>query len=119
MNEDLIASLHPPRLPEAFATLGAMDLLAAFGIGLLLAVLILSLAGPLLQRRPRRIGLSAQIAETKSLPPQDRLLALTRLLSTRGGAIPDEMKDLLYRGAPPPSDSELAAVEALIRRGRR
>lgn len=119
MNEDLVASLHPPRLPEAFATLGAMDILAAFGIGLLLAVLILSLTAPLLQRRPRRIGLSAQIAEARALPPQDRLLALTRLLSARGGAIPEEMKPLLYRGTPPPSDRELAAVEALIRRGRR
>src|SRR5690606_12744710 len=115
MKEDLIKALHPPRLPEAYATLGALDLLAAFGIGLLLAALILTLIAPLLQRRPRNPSLSARIEKTRGLPPSERLLALARLLSARGGAIPDEMKPLLYRGSPPPSDSELAAVETLVR----
>src|SRR5690606_28999977 len=111
MKEDLIKALHPPRLPEAYATLGAMDLLAAFGIGLLLAALVLTLIAPLLQRRPRRVSLSARIESARALPPADRLLALTRLLASRGGAIPEELRPLLYRGSPPPSDSELAAVE--------
>ena len=34
---EIVAQLHPPRLPEAFAALHWGDVLAGFGLGLLLA----------------------------------------------------------------------------------
>ncbi len=114
MTPDVVEALHPPRLPEAFAAMGWGDLLAAFGLGLLLAAAVLSLAAPLLQRRAPRPRLSARIAAAASLPPQDRLLALARLLAERGGTLPEDLRAGLYR----PEGADPARIEALILRGR-
>ncbi len=115
MTPDVVEALHPPRLPEAFAAMGWGDLLAAFGLGLLLAVLVLTLAAPLLQRRPPKPRLSARIAAAAALPPQDRLLALAQLLAERGGTLPEDLRAGLYA----PGGADPAKIEALILRGRR
>lgn len=115
MTPEVVEALHPPRLPEGFAALGWADLLAAFGVGLLLAALVLTVAAPLLQRRPPRPRLSARIAAAAALPPQDRLLALARLLAERGGTLPEDLRAGLYA----PGSAEPAKIEELILRGRR
>ena len=107
--------LHPPRLPESFVAPHWGDFLAAFGLGLLLAAIILMLAGPVLQRRPRPPGLKARIAAAESLPGSERLLALTRLLIERGGTLPEDQRQALYRGQP----GDPARIEALILQTRR
>lgn len=114
MSADLALRLHPPRLPEAFAALGWDDALAAFGIGLLLAALILTLAGPALRRRESPPSLARRFAEAAALPPEERLLALVRLLESRGGRLSEAERAALYAGAP----LDPAALEARIRAGR-
>ena len=70
----IVAALHPPRLPAAFIATGWQDLLAAFGLGLLLAALAFALLAPLLRPRVRRESLATRIARLDALPPGDRLL---------------------------------------------
>ncbi|WP_225029485.1 hypothetical protein [Xinfangfangia pollutisoli] len=113
---DLIAALHAPRLPEGFTALGWDDLLAAAGLGLVLAALVLALLGPILRPRPRRLRPAERIAATAALPPADRLLALARLLQDLGGQLPDDQRAALYAGLP----GDPARIEALIlQAGRR
>ncbi len=111
----LVAQLHPPRLPEAFAALGWEDVLAAIGLGFVLAALLLTIFGPLLRPRPRAPRPAALIARAARLPPQERLLALARLLSECGGTLPEDQRAALYAGLP----GDPARIEALIRRARR
>lgn len=115
MNPELVSSLHPPRLPTAFASLGFNDFLAIFGIGLLLAVLILIIFKPLLQKRVHLPGMQSRIAAAATLPPQERLLELARLLRERGGTLPDDQRRALYAGEA--GDPE--RIEALIRQTKR
>lgn len=115
MTPAIVADLHPPRLPEAFAALGWPDLLAAFGFGLMLAALIVTLAAPLLRRRPRRVTPRARITAAAGLPPEERLLALTRILQDRGVTLPDDLRAALYSGR----GGDPARIEALILAGRR
>lgn len=110
MTPDIVASLHPPRLPEAFTTPGWDDMLAAFGFGLILAALVLIVIAPMLRQRTPRPPLSARIAAAEALPAEERLLALTRLLSERGGALPADQRDALYAGG----GGDPARVTALI-----
>lgn len=110
MSPDLLASLHPPRLPESFAAAGWDDFLAAFGLGLLLAALVVALAMPALRRRPRRPRVAERIAAAAKLPAPERLLALSRLLAERGGALPADQRAALYRG----EGGDPARIEALI-----
>ena len=110
----IVAQLHPPRLPEAFAALHWGDVLAGFGLGLLLAWGLLILLGPMLRRRPRAIRLPERVAATRGLPAQDRLLALARILSETGGTLPAEQRAALYSGTADPE-----ALERLILRGAR
>jgi hypothetical protein len=116
MTPDIVAELHPPRLPAAFSALGWADLLAAFGVGLVLAALVLMLAGPLLRRRDRPVPLARRIKEAARLPAPERLLALARLLGEAGGSLPEDQRAALYSGAV----GDPARIEALILdRGRR
>lgn len=115
MTPAIVANLHPPRLPEAFAALGWPELLAGVGIGLMLAALIVTLAAPALRRRPRRITPRARIAAAALLPPEERLLALTHLLHDRGGTLPEDQRAALYSG----QGGDPARIEALILAGRR
>lgn len=107
---DIVTQLHPARLPESFTALGWPDLLAGFGIGLVMAALILTLIRPALRQRPRRVRLPERIAATRNLPAPDRLLALTAILTELGGHLPDDQRDALYSGG----GGDPKRVEALI-----
>jgi hypothetical protein len=113
MTPGIVADLNPPRLPAEFIATGWPDLVAAFGVGLLLAALAAVLISPLLKPRPRRQRLAARLAELRSLPPEDRLLGQLRLLQTSGTPLPETMRRALYGRTPP--DPE--ALEGLVRRG--
>jgi hypothetical protein len=116
MIPEIVADLHPPRLPAAFIAGGWADLLAAFGVGLVLAALAAALIGPLLKPRPRRQRVGDRLAQLRSLPPGDRLLGQLQLLQTTGTPLPEPMRAALYGRTPP--DPE--ALEDLVRRrGRR
>ena len=108
--DEMVAALHAPRLPEGFTALGWDDLLAAAGLGLLLAAALLVLLGPILRPRPRRLRPAARIAATAGLPPAERLLALARLLHETGGQLPEDQRAALYAGQP----GDPARVDALI-----
>ena len=114
MTPDIVSNLHPPRLPEAFAAQGWDDLLAAFGLGLLLAALVLAIAMPALRRRPRPLRIRERIALAARLPGPERLLALAQLLAERGGELPEDQRQALYRG----QAGDPARIEALILRQR-
>ena len=75
MTPPIVAELHPPRLPAAFIATGWPDLLAAFGLGLLLAAVACLLVAPLLKPRPRRAEHRRPARPAASLPPAERLLA--------------------------------------------
>lgn len=114
MSADIVAELHPPRLPAAFIDTGWQDLLAAFGLGLLLAALAFVLLAPLLKPRPRRESVAARLARLAALPAEERLLGQLRLAAETGTALPDDLRAALYGPAPP----DPARLDALIR-GRR
>ncbi|TCK29012.1 hypothetical protein EV667_3030 [Ancylobacter aquaticus] len=104
---ELIAALPEGRLPPALMQVNATDLLALFGAGLLLAALLALLAAPFLARRPSRRAL---IRATRGMPPQERVLAIGRLL----GHLPEELRALAYGGGPPlaPEAIERIALKA-------
>ena len=107
---DLAATLHPARLPEAFAALGRDDLLAAFGIGLVLAALGLTLAAPVLRPRSRRPSWQARCAALADLPDAEAQVESLRLLAETGADLPPETRAALYAGQLDP-----AALAALLR----
>lgn len=110
---DVLRDLHPPRLPEDFAALVWPEVLAGFGLGLLLALVIFAIVRPVLTRRPApKIG--PHLLRLRALPPEECLLAQARLLSSLGGALPAELHAALY--APTPPSAEVTArIEPLIR----
>lgn len=112
MTAEILAQLHPPRLPETFAAPGWDDFLAAAGVGLLLAALLLTLAAPALRRRARVPSLRQRAAAVAHLPPAERALALTRLLAQTGGTMPADLRQGLYAGTVDP-----LAIERLILAG--
>lgn len=108
--EDLLAHLSPPRLPLEMAALGWPEMLALAGLGLMAGLIAALLLRPVLGRKPSRRGL---IQATRGLPPQDRILAIARIL----GRLPDPLRAAAYGAAPAPDD---AAIErAALRRTRR
>ncbi len=114
MTPPIVAELHPPRLPAAFIATGWPDLLAAFGLGLLLAALALLLLAPLLRPRPRRETVARRLARAGALPPDQRLLAQLRLLAETDTPLPPDLRASLYTATPP----DPATLDTLIRRGR-
>ncbi len=112
MTPETLADLHPPRLPADFIATGWADLLAAFGLGLLLAALAAALIRPMLRPRRRRESVAARLARLGSLPPEERLLGQLRLVEETGAALPPEIRAALYRRTPP----DPAALDDLIRR---
>lgn len=114
MSADLVPRLHPPRLPPDFTQMGWADLLAGFGLGLILAALLIWIALPFLRKRRRPPTLAQQLREIRTLPPPDRLLALTRLLARRKGQLPDDLRHALYATPSAPPQEIADRVEALI-----
>lgn len=106
---ELIAALPPGRLPPELTQLHAADYALLFGAGLLLAALASLLAVPLLERRPSRRAL---IRATREMPPQERSLAIARIL----GRLPTGLRATAY-GAAPPLDSD--AMERIALKARR
>jgi hypothetical protein len=115
MTPEIVADLHPPRLPADFIAPGWPDVLAAFGLGLLLAALAAAIAAPLLRPRPRRESVAARLAVAAALPPDARQIAQLRLIAETGAALPPELSAALYTRTPP----EPEALDAVIRRRRR
>jgi len=114
MTPDILAELHPPRLPASVVATHWADLLAAFGLGLLLAALAVALLAPLLRPRPRRESVAARLARARTLPPGDRLIAQLALLRETGTPLPADLQAALYTATPP----DPAALDALIDRRR-
>jgi hypothetical protein len=115
MTAGIVADLHPPRLPADFVATGWADLLAAFGLGLLLAALAAALIGPMLRPRRRRESVAARLARFGRLPPEERLLGQLRLVEETGTTLPSEIRAALYRRTPP----DPVALDAVIHgRGR-
>lgn len=111
---DLFQALHPARLPETFARLSWTDVVSAFGFGLLLAALILTLLQPVLRRRLRPVGWRRQMRAAVDLPRDERLLVLRQLMQQRGLPLTAELRAALYRG-----DLQPEALEAVLRHPRR
>lgn len=111
MTPDVVADLHPPRLPAAFIDTGWQDLLAAFGLGLVLAALAFALLAPLLKPRPRRESVATRLDRLAALPPGDRLVGQLRLAAETGTALPGDVRAALYGPTPP----DPARLDALIR----
>ncbi len=114
MTPVIVTELHPPRLPAQVVATHWTDLLAAFGLGLLLAALAAALIAPLLKPRPRRESVARRLERARALPPDDRLLAQLRLLAETGAPLPPDLRARLYTAAPP----DPAALDDLIRRRR-
>ncbi len=108
--DDLLEQLNPPRLPLDMAVLGWREILALVGIGILAGLLAALVLRPLMGRRPSR---RARILATRGMPPQDRILAVARIL----GRLPDPLRPAAYGAAPAPDDD--AITRAALRRVRR
>lgn len=113
---DPLRDLHPPRLPVAFASFGWSEALVAFGLGLLLALLLFELVRPAFVRRPG-FDLEAELARLAGLPPAERMLGQLRLLRRLDAPLPEETRAHLYRPGEAPPDLA-PAVRAAARRGR-
>lgn len=108
--DELVAALPPGRLPPELIQIAPADLLLCFGLGLIVAALLLTLARPFLDRRP---SLRARIRDTRGLPGPERLLAIARIL----GHLPDGLRQAAYRGTHlPDAEVERAALKARPRR---
>jgi|GEM_PF-824516 len=108
---ELIAALPEGRLPPELMALGPSDLLALFGLGLAASALLSLLLAPFLARRPSR---KVRIRATRTLPPEERLLAIGRIL----GHLPEELRPSAYGREAPPPDRTIERI-ALRSRGAR
>jgi len=106
---DLLARLHPIRLPAATVAGLAAEALAALALGLALAALVLRLVA---RRAPsRREAAMAALQAARALPPQARLAAQIALLrdaapggdwaAVLGAAQAAPLRAALYCAAPP------------------
>lgn len=110
----IVAELHPPRLPAVAVATHWNDVLAAFGLGLLLAALLAAVLAPLLRPRVRRETVAKRLDHARTLPPGERLVAQLTVLREKGVPLPPDLHAALY--TPEPPDPE--RLEALAR-GRR
>ncbi|WP_134682131.1 hypothetical protein [Paracoccus ravus] len=108
-HDELIAALAPSRLPGGVTDPGWREFLGLFGLGLLLGLGIALLLAPLMRRRLSR---RARIRATRGMPPQERLLAVARIL----GGLPEALRPSAYGAAPPPA---MATLERIANRHRR
>lgn len=113
---ELVARLRPIRLPEDFATFGPSDALAAFSLGVVLALAALALMRPLLARRTDPLARArAEIARLSRLPTGERAYRLALLLDrfdpARRTPRPANLGATLYR---PEADADLADLETAV-----
>ncbi len=105
--DELINALGPGRLSSELTQLGLTELSALAGLGMLTALILMLVVRPFLIHRPSRTML---IRGTRGLPPQERILAIARIL----GYLPESLRKAAYGAQPPPSDAE---IERLSRKG--
>ncbi|MBD1547591.1 hypothetical protein [Roseibium aggregatum] len=109
---ELIAALPDGRLPPDLMTLGPSDLLLAFGVGLIVSALLSMLLAPFVRRRPSR---KALIRATRGLPPEERLLAIAKIV----GRLPEELRPAAYRRAALPDDRTVERIALKARPKRK
>lgn len=111
---ELAAQLHPPRLPADFAALTWQDCTAAFGAGLLAALLVYLALRPLLHRREDgRARIARELRAIGGLPTEERLFRQAAIRARLSGAPPPEAgwRAALYR---PGATVDHAALDAEI-----
>ena len=94
---EIVAALHPVRPPASLAGLDAGALVAAFGLGLLLALAGFALVRPVLSRRHRPPRPGALLARLGALPPEAQPLAAARVFGALGAPLPAPLAATLYR----------------------
>lgn len=109
---ELIAALSQGRLPPSMMQLHTGDVMALFGAGLILAALLCWLATPFLHRRPARRAL---IRATRGMPPEERALAVARIL----GHLPEELRATAYGGGQPLDAEAMERIALKTRPARR
>ncbi|WP_346898158.1 hypothetical protein [uncultured Roseibium sp.] len=100
---ELIAALPAGRLPPDLMGLRPTDLLALFGLGLMISAVLSIFVAPFLARRPSR---KALIRATRALPPQERMLAIARIL----GYLPKKLRPAAYGREAPPSNETIERI---------
>ncbi|MDB6177206.1 hypothetical protein PAF17_06750 [Paracoccus sp. Z330] len=108
-HEQMLAALHPPRIPIDMATPGWQEIIALAGLGMLTAVGCFVIMRPFLRRHASR---ASRIRATRGLPPQERLLAIARIT----GYLPDRLRPAAYGKEPAPTDDQ---IERIISKSRR
>lgn len=101
--DELIAALPAGRLPSSLMHVGVTDAFALFGAGLIVAALLSAVALPFLARRPSK---RQQIRATRGLPPEERILAIARIL----GRLPDPLRTAAYGSEAPPAGAEMERI---------
>ena len=107
----LAEQLRPARLPADFFAISFQDILAAFGVGILVAVALYLIIRPFARRRASALArVTEQLQAFRALPPQERVFRqLSILEELRSGAAQvgggqstvdassDDWKEALYR----------------------
>ena len=108
MSAEVAAKLHPPRFPESFTGIGPADLLLAFGLGLLLAALLLMLLRPVMRGRKHAEPWHQRLQTAADLPPSEAMPRLAALAQERGLSLTMSESDALYRSPSPEVATALA-----------
>ncbi|SNT68617.1 hypothetical protein [Paracoccus seriniphilus] len=108
-HEEMLAALKPARLPATMASPDWHEIVALIALGMLLAVMAHLIALPFLRPRPSRLG---RIRATRGLAPQERLLAIARIL----GYLPARLRPAAYGAEPVPPDDQ---IERIIKTSRK
>ena len=110
---DLAEQLHPARLPADFFSVSIQDLLAAFGVGILVAVALYFMLRPFVRRQVSALArVTTQLRDSRTLPSQERVF--------RQAAILDELRGNDEQNDDQDSEAETQATdwkEALYRPG--
>lgn len=109
MSAEVVAQLHPPRLPEAFTATGPADFLLAMGLGLVVAALVYAGLAALRTRPPAPLPLSLRLKAAQELPPEEALLRLAQIAQDQGLPLTATERAALYER---PS-AQIAAALAL------
>lgn len=94
---EIVAALHPVRPPASLVGLEAGGLVAAFGLGLLLALAGFALVRPVLRKRPPPQRPGTLLARLGALPPEAQPLAAARVFTALGASLPPALTATLYR----------------------
>lgn len=110
---EVVAALHGPRMPAGTAELNPWALVAAFGLGLLLALGLFALARPALRARRRAATPAQHLAALAALPEAARPLAAARIFADLGAPPPPAVAARLY--APRPARLDPAEIAPALK----